>query len=170
MRVAVEEATNGKQTPWENSSLRGDFYFVPEAEDPPPPEPAPETVIDPPTTELTRQHLAARAYEASERVNTISSYRLFVEQYPGTLYAKLAEEHIKKLESVVTPPAPSPEEVEASLGLTPAERERDTSLVCGRWDSILARPTASSALVREKQFATGRHRSAKRRRIISTRN
>ena len=124
VRVAVEEATNGKQTPWENSSLRGDFYFVPKAEDPPPPEPAPKTVTDPPTTELTRQQLAARAYEAAERVNTISSYRLFVERYPGTLYAKLAEEQIRNLESVVTPPAPSPEEVEASLGLERAERRQ----------------------------------------------
>ena len=124
VRVAVEEATNGKQTPWENSSLRGDFYFVPKAEDPPPPEPAPKTVTDPPTTELTRQQLAARAYEAAERVNTVSSYRLFVERYPGTLYAKLAEEQIRNLESVVTPPAPSPEEVEASLGLERAERRQ----------------------------------------------
>ena len=124
VRVAVEEATNGEQTPWENSSLRGDFYFVPEAEDPPPPEPAPTTVTDPPTTELTREQLAARAYEASERVNTISSYRLFVEQYPDTLYAKLAEEQIRKLEKAVAPPAPSPEELEASLGLDPAKRKR----------------------------------------------
>ena len=124
VRVAVEEATNGEQTPWENSSLRGDFYFVPKAEDPPPPEPAPKTVTDPPTTELTRQQLAARAYEAAERVNTVSSYRLFVERYPGTLYAKLAEEQIRNLESVVTPPGPSPEEVEASLGLERAERRQ----------------------------------------------
>ena len=27
VRVAVEAATNGSQTPWEESSLRGDFYF-----------------------------------------------------------------------------------------------------------------------------------------------
>jgi uncharacterized protein YraI len=29
VRVAVEAATNGSQTPWEESSLRGDFYFNP---------------------------------------------------------------------------------------------------------------------------------------------
>ncbi len=29
-RVAVLNATNGAQTPWESSSLTGDFYFVPE--------------------------------------------------------------------------------------------------------------------------------------------
>ena len=124
VRVAVEEATNGEQTPWENSSLRGDFYFVSKVEEPPPPEPTPGVVTDPPASELTREQLAARAYEAAERVNTVSSYRLFVEQYPGTLYAKLAEEHIRKLEKAVAPPAPPPEEVEAVLGLERAERRQ----------------------------------------------
>ncbi|MCK5831877.1 MAG: caspase family protein [Methylococcales bacterium] len=30
VRVGVENDSGGKQTPWETSSLRGDFYFVPE--------------------------------------------------------------------------------------------------------------------------------------------
>lgn len=34
VRVGVEKDTNGMQTPWETSSLRGDFYFVPEAVSP----------------------------------------------------------------------------------------------------------------------------------------
>ena len=123
VRVAVEEMTGGEQTPWENSSLRGDFYFVAKVEKPPPKR-APKTVVKTEPSELAVQQLAARAYEAAERVNTISSYRLFVEQYPDTLYAKLAGEQIRKLETVVTPPAPSPEAVEASLGLKPADRER----------------------------------------------
>ena len=123
VRVAVEEMTGGEQTPWENSSLRGDFYFVAKVEKPPP-KPAPKTVVKTKPSELTVQQLAARAYEAAERVNTISSYRLFVEQYPDTLYAKLAGEQIRKLETVVTPPAPSPEAVEASLDLKRVERQR----------------------------------------------
>ena len=123
VRVAVEAMTNEEQTPWENSSLRGDFYFVAKVEKPPP-KPAPKTVVKTKPSELTVQQLAARAYEAAERVDTIFSYRLFVEQHPDTLYAKLAGEQIRKLERAVTPPAPSPEAVEASLGLKPAERER----------------------------------------------
>ncbi len=31
VRVAVEEKSGGTQVPWENSSLKGDFYFVPES-------------------------------------------------------------------------------------------------------------------------------------------
>ena len=125
VRVAVEAMTNEEQTPWENSSLRGDFYFVAKVEKPPP-KPAPKTVVKTEPSELTVQQLAARAYEAAERVNTIFSYRLFVEQHPDTLYAKLAGEQIRKLERATMPSA---EEVEASLGLKPAEREQiQTSL------------------------------------------
>lgn len=29
VRVAVEEESDGRQTPWENTSLKGDFYFIP---------------------------------------------------------------------------------------------------------------------------------------------
>lgn len=39
VRVQVERETNGKQTPWEESSLRGDFFFIEKAiivEDAPP--------------------------------------------------------------------------------------------------------------------------------------
>jgi uncharacterized caspase-like protein len=28
VRIAVKDATNGKQVPWESSSLLGDFYFA----------------------------------------------------------------------------------------------------------------------------------------------
>ena len=63
VRVSVEAATNGEQTPWEKSSLRGDFYFVAKAEAPPAPVPQPETARDVEPSELTRQELAARGYE-----------------------------------------------------------------------------------------------------------
>ena len=81
VRVAVEGATNGQQTPWESSSLRGDFYFVAEA--PEAPEPATVTVTETVPSELTVQQLAARAYEAAERLHTVASYRLVVERFSG---------------------------------------------------------------------------------------
>ena len=124
VRVTVENATNTKQTPWESSSLRGDFYFVAKVEEPPAPKPTPIAVPETVTSELTVQQLSARAYEAAERIHTISSYQLVIKQYPGTLYAGLAAEQIEKLKSAALPPAPSAEEVEASLGLKRAERKR----------------------------------------------
>ena len=107
-----------------SSSLRGDFYFVAKVEEPPAPKPTPIAVPETVTSELTVQQLAARAYEAAERIHTISSYQLVIKQYPGTFYAGLAAEHIEKLKSAALPPAPSAEEVEASLGLKRAERKR----------------------------------------------
>ena len=123
VRVTVEGATNGQQTPWESSSLRGDFYFVAKAEAPPAPEPATVTVVETVTSELTAQQLAARAYEAAERLHTVSSYQLVIDQFPDTLYAKLAQEQIGKLSrATTTPSTPSAEEAEAALGLTRAQR------------------------------------------------
>ncbi len=117
VRVAVEDATRGEQTPWENSSLRGDFYFV-----------AAPATTDPVTTtpsQPTPQQLAGQAYEAAERTNTAAAFRLVVEQFPGTFYAALAEEQIARLERAPALPAPdtlSAEAVEDSLGLTRDER------------------------------------------------
>ncbi|NOQ15881.1 MAG: hypothetical protein GQ581_02370 [Methyloprofundus sp.] len=52
VRVAVENSTEGKQLPWETSSLRGDFYFkpgklpsTPVAAYIPPPRPQPAQII-----------------------------------------------------------------------------------------------------------------------------
>ena len=127
VRVAVETETSSEQTPWESSSLRGDFYFVAKVEEPPRLEPAPKPVIDTrsPPAPATLE-LAARAYEAAERVHTISSFQLVVKQFPGTIYADLAREQIAKLTSSSKSPAPdpevSPESVEKALGLTRAQR------------------------------------------------
>ena len=118
VRVAVEDATRGEQTPWENSSLRGDFYFVAAA--------APDTT-DPVTTTPTQptpQQLAGQAYEAAERTNSAAAFRLVVEQFPGTFYAALAEEQIARLERAAHAPPDmlSAEAAEDALGLTRDER------------------------------------------------
>ena len=119
VRVQVEQATRGEQTPWENSSLRGDFYFVAPAA----PE-QPDTTIPP---SPTPQQLAGQAYEAAERTNTVAAFRLVVERFPDTFYAALAEEQIAKLERASTSPVPvqpTAEAVEEALGLQRAERRR----------------------------------------------
>ena len=120
VRVTVETATNGKQTPWESNSLRGDFYFVAKAEELPAPKSSPSSVSEK-VTELTVQQLAAKAYEAAARAYTISGYQLVVERFPGTFYAGLAAEQLDKLKRATMPSA---DEVEASLDLKHAERKR----------------------------------------------
>ena len=125
VRVAVETATNARQTPWESSSLRGDFYFVAKADEPPDPKPSPTPATGTVIPELTVQQLAARAYEAAERVHTIGGYRLVVEQFPDTLYAGLAMQQLEKLQGTRTQTTPSPEDIaaiEAALDLNRYDR------------------------------------------------
>ena len=65
----------------------------------------------------------ARAYEAAERLHTVSSYRLVIERYPDTLYAGLAKQQMEKLKVITTPSvAPSPASLEEALGLTRTQR------------------------------------------------
>lgn len=65
VRLAVSEATGGKQVPWESSSLIGDFYFLPalhpggqtasvEQQPPGPPAPAPARTSAPPVQSASR--------------------------------------------------------------------------------------------------------------------
>jgi formylglycine-generating enzyme required for sulfatase activity len=57
VRVAVEEETGGIQTPWEASSLQGDFVFLPTAGS----RPSPAAVKEPPRQEQTSTSGAAVA-------------------------------------------------------------------------------------------------------------
>ena len=138
---SVKAATGKDQVPWSESSLSGDPLHLASAAAPPPPPQDTGT----PTTGVTSplpSGDAARAYEAAERLNTVAAYRIVVDGFPGSIYAKLAQEWIDKHEGkpdpivvaggdgeddvtpVVTPPAPDPEAVEQGLGLSREERRQ----------------------------------------------
>ena len=125
VRVQVEQATGGEQTPWENSSLRGDFYFVARGAPESPVSTVPLATTAP--SSPTPQQLAGQAYAAAERTNTVAAFRLVAERFPDTFYAALAKEQIAKLERASTPPASVQSTAQAreeSLGLQRAERRR----------------------------------------------
>ena len=81
---------------------------------------------------------AKEAYEEAKEVGTVAAYRIVVEDFPGTRYARFAQAWIDKYEQeplvvaggddvdeappVATPAAPSPEAVEQGLGLSREER------------------------------------------------
>ena len=94
VRARVEEETGRKarkQTPWEHSSLKGDFYFVPPEVDDDDPGPGPgggRPGVDE----------AKNAYETAEREHTIAAYQAVVAHFPG-FYATLAQAKVKELEA-----------------------------------------------------------------------
>lgn len=93
VRQDVIEASGGKQIPWENSSLTGQFYFNPApakvaAATPEPAKPASSIDFD-------KERFIATAYQATVAIGTCGAYRIFEEQHRGTFYARLAEEWLR---------------------------------------------------------------------------
>ena len=90
VRVRVERETGGDQTPWESSSLKGDFHFLPReaAEEAPPVAGGGTSAADE----------ARNAYDTAVRENTIAAYRAVMEHFPG-FYATLARAKVEELEA-----------------------------------------------------------------------
>ena len=143
----VMKRTGERQQPWRHSSLRKPFYFKPAS--------APTTAVpgastaSPPSggaapAGAAGEQLAARAYEAAERIDTVEAYEAVVRRFPESIYAELAQTHIAKLIAArkpaagaavasaspqpavpaSTPAAPTREAMESSLGLERGERRR----------------------------------------------
>ena len=130
VRDEVLRTTGGKQKPFTYGSLSSKHvYLAGKGPSLPDEGSVDETPPPPPSGD------AARAFEAAERLNTVAAYRIVVEGFPGSIYAKLAQAWIDKHEReplVVAggdaeddappppppPPTPGPEAVEQGLELS----------------------------------------------------
>ncbi len=92
VRLGVETRTNRQQTPWESSSLRGDFYFV---------APPPERKDDRPTGEYA-------FWRAIEDSTDPQDFRDFLEKHPNSEYANAARVRLRRLTPRPEPPATTP--------------------------------------------------------------
>ncbi len=98
MMIAVRQdvlaESQGKQIPWEHSSLTGQYYFKAPVRvavaDTKPKATAPASS----TSDGTRKAVAS-AYEATVAVGSCGAYRIFEEQHRNTFYGRLAEEYLK---------------------------------------------------------------------------
>jgi len=77
VRISVEAATDNQQTPWEESSLRGDFYFNPQ-------KVAPEYVATP------EINPAAQEWATIQNTRSTAVLKAFIKRYPGNIYAEYA--------------------------------------------------------------------------------
>jgi hypothetical protein len=100
VRSAVREDSGGRQVPWENTSLEGDFFFIP----PPPGSPAP-TPADAKAVELD-------FWNTVRNSGIRSDYLAYLERYPNGEFAKLARQRADQVpNSSAAPPrnsSPSP--------------------------------------------------------------
>lgn len=103
-RAAVVKETGGKQTPWESTSLIGDFYFRPPTGSAQVASVAPVTqgqLVDPSAND--------RAFwDAMKGSKNPEEFKAYLDQYPRGLFAALAQARLKALQSTqVATVAPS---------------------------------------------------------------
>jgi len=113
--VRVEELTRGRQTPWSNSSLRGDLILNLTVTVVPPPV-AVQPGFDPRAVELA-------FWQSAERQDSAAGYAAYLAQYPQGAFAALARERVRALkapQAAVPPPSLPPAMAEPVL--VPVER------------------------------------------------
>src|SRR3972149_3067070 len=91
-RAAVVKETGGKQTPWESTSLIGDFHFRPPAGGPQvatiPPAPAADPALN------------DRAFwDSVKDSKNADELKAYLEQFPGGLFAALAQTRLRALQA-----------------------------------------------------------------------
>ena len=157
VRDAVLRSTGGRQEPFVYGSLSSRGVYLATAPTAPEPGGAGAAVTMPSATgsgpsRTTTEQLAARAYEAAERLHAVEAYEAVLRRFPESVYADLAKAQLARLKETPAPsptgtgslaagpsapatppvsrvqpsPAPAglgPDEVELTLGLERAERQ-----------------------------------------------
>jgi uncharacterized caspase-like protein len=111
--IQVARATNGKQKPWMNSSLTGDFYFRPASPS------ARESAPKPPTSSAPGgRRTELLFWESIKESKDGDSYQAYLDEYPTGSFAGLAQLRLRKFKAKqtasLTPPSVMVEEVDAS--------------------------------------------------------
>ncbi|WP_418320481.1 caspase family protein [Piscinibacter sakaiensis] len=89
-RVAVKQSSNGKQIPWESTSLEGDFYFKP-----------PSGGV-PAANAPAAASAEAEVWSLVSQSDTPSAYRAYLERYPAGAHAEEAKKRVAAAASVAS--------------------------------------------------------------------
>jgi carboxyl-terminal processing protease len=114
VRRAVLDDTGGQQTPWETSSITGDFSFV-RGTGVARPAPAPSA------TDAARDKELELAFWNSVKDSTNPAmFRSYLQQYPRGTFVPIAKTKISDLEAKAAPASPPPGQSGQASGGTPA--------------------------------------------------
>lgn len=111
VRGAVLAATDGRQVPWDHSSLTGDFFFVARG----------LALVEPSPAAPALPDREALFWDTIKQSNDPADFRAYLEQFPEGTFAALARNRLAQFEpqqapAVTVASAPSP-----GLGLTVAD-------------------------------------------------
>ena len=161
VRIAVSRETNGLQTPWESSSLTGEFYFQAK---PAKPEKAVTAPRPSPTGDAGQQVAGTARSNYDQAIelefwNSIktskdpAAYEAYLAQYPEGSFASLAEWRISRIRSqqraevaAVEPPAPAAPQVAAlpPEPQGPAIEDLDLAYIAVKNANVRAEPDVAS--------------------------
>ncbi|MCG8443843.1 MAG: caspase domain-containing protein, partial [Caulobacterales bacterium] len=108
VRADVIDGSDGRQVPWDNSSLTTDFYFVP------PPEGSQDGPALAPTEPSERQ-IEVRFWFDVKDTGSIDELQSYLDKYPNGEFAGAAEARIKGLTIAAEAPGGDPGSVEAQF-------------------------------------------------------
>ena len=118
IRGEVREQTQGKQIPWENSALEGDFFFRPPpaagaaAAAPPTPSPPPASA-PPPDREIVFWNSISASRDPAD-------FRAYLAQFPQGIFAELARNRLAQIQTALAPPTPPPPPATPSQSTAPS--------------------------------------------------
>jgi Caspase domain len=106
VRVGVRTRSQGKQTPWESSSLEGDFYFIQPGNNAPQVVERAETPIQ--TADVSSIEL--KFWESIEKSDNPKDFEAYIKKYPNGNFVELANNRLESLEAAKkdSTPAPAP--------------------------------------------------------------
>jgi hypothetical protein len=110
VRGEVRKATNGRQIPWENSALEGDFFF----------KPAPKQIQAAPTNSPPTRNLDALFWDSVRNSSNASDMRAYLTRFPNGVFAELARSRLARLEQTSAPLQAAPS-VSASPPVSPPQ-------------------------------------------------
>jgi hypothetical protein len=121
VREGVSKDTEGKQIPWESSSLLGDFYFKVAA--------AQQSSAALGQVDSTAVELAF--WDSVKASSVPAEYAAYLEEYPQGRFAALARARIRTVEEKEPPPAvaPEPEQIVPALLGSPGGTRAASTLV-----------------------------------------
>jgi len=95
VRVAVRNKTQGKQTPWESSSLEGDFYFIQPGDN----KNKVLERVEAPVATLNDATIEMKFWESIEKSNDPKDFEAYLKKYPNGNFVELANNRVKSLEA-----------------------------------------------------------------------
>src|SRR5262245_8295997 len=117
VRIAVRNRSQGKQTPWESSSLEGDFYFNQPGDN----NPNVVERVEAPVATADVSSIELKFWESVERSYDPKDFEAYIRKYPNGNFVELANNRVKSLEAAKKDAAPNP------TGATPTSSSPNAS-------------------------------------------